>query len=99
MGGHVFIDNSNILGGAQGTAAVREPGTPWVAVRVYYRHLFRLVEGSHDVNTRVMAGSVPPGSDELWDYSRRGGYDTGLLKKIGTDDGRLASKVWMNCCT
>jgi hypothetical protein len=91
MGAHIFVDNSNIFGGSQRVAMAKE-GIPWVAVRVYYRHLFRLVEGSHAVITRVLAGSVPPGSEELWEYAKQGGYDTALLKKIGTDDGRLAEQ-------
>ncbi len=92
MRAHVFADNSNIFGGAQQAADTYEPGIPWIAVRVYYRNLFRLIEGSHQVVTRVLAGSVPPGSEELWDYARQGGYDTALLKKIDTDNGRLAEQ-------
>lgn len=42
--------------------------------------------------TRVLAGSVPPGNEERWEYAKQGGYDTDLLRKIGTDDGRLAEQ-------
>ncbi len=92
MGAHVFVDNSNIFGGARRAAEAQEPGTPWPAVRVYYRNLFRLIEGSHQAITRVMAGSVPPGNEELWDYARQAGYNTGLLRRVSTDEGRLVEQ-------
>lgn len=88
MPAHVFVDNSNVFGGAQRTADRLEPGIPWPAVRVYYRNLYRLLEGGREVLTRVMAGSVPPGNDDLWEYSRQAGYDADLLYKV-TAKGRV----------
>lgn len=89
MARHVFIDNSNVFGGAQRAAATLEPEALWLAVRVYYRNLFQLVERGEDVARRVLAGSVPPGNEALWEYARRGGYDTDLLRRVEADDGRL----------
>ena len=66
---------------------MREKHIPPYAVRVYYRHLFELVEHERDVATRVMAGSVPPGNEELWAYAREGGYETDLLRRVEIDDG------------
>jgi hypothetical protein len=86
---HIFIDNSNIFGGAQRAAATLEPEAVWLAVRVHYANLFRLLERDRDVRTRVMAGSVPPGNDALWSYAQRAGYRTDLLRRIQRDDGRL----------
>lgn len=92
MTAHIFIDNSNIFGGAQRAAETQEPEAIWMAVRVYYRNFFKLIEGEHMVQTRVLAGSVPPGNEELWEHARQYGYDTDLLKRIARDDGRLAEQ-------
>jgi hypothetical protein len=92
MARHVFVDNSNINGGAQGAAESLEPGSPWMSNRVYYRNLFKLIEGK-DVATRVLAGSVPPGNEALWKCARDLGYDTDLLRRVEQDDGRLAEQA------
>lgn len=89
---HVFIDNSNIIGGAQGCAAEQEPHVPWVALRVYFRNLFAVLEKGRERLTAVMGGSVPPGNEELWAHARGLGYETDLLKRVETDDGRLAEQ-------
>src|SRR5579859_5634182 len=97
MARHVFVDNSNIHGGAQKAAAVLEaqaaalpdPNVIWPAVRVYYPNLLRLIEGKEDISTRVIAGSVPPGNEALWEYTHKLGYNTDLLNKVSTDDGYL----------
>jgi len=86
---HVFVDNSNVFGGAQRAAESLEPGVHWRAVRVYYRHLFQVVEGGRNAFTRVMSGSVPPGNDDLWAHAQSWGYQTDLLNKVEDDDGRL----------
>lgn len=89
---HMFVDNSNLIGGAQRVALERE-GVPWPAVRIYWRNFFELIESDYLPVTRCLAGSLPPGNDELWDYSRRYGYDTTLLKRVENDDGRLAEQA------
>ena len=93
MAVHVFIDNSNLFGGAQRAARTVEPGVPWQAIRMYYRNFFWLLEDGRDVQTRVLGGSIPPGNDALWDYARDEGYDTSLLKRITLDDGRLVEQA------
>ena len=93
MARHVFVDNSNIFGGAQRAANTLEPGTVWLAVRVYHRNLFHLIERDGDVATRVFAGSVPPGNEALWGYARDHGYDTDLLRRVERDDGRLVEQA------
>ena len=92
MPAHVFVDNSNIFGGVQRTASVAEPAAPWPAIRLYYRNFVQLIEGRHGILTRVLAGSVPPGNEDLWEYARSAGYDTSLLRKIEKDDGRLGEQ-------
>lgn len=89
---HLFVDNSNIIGGAQRLAFERD-GAPWMATRVYWRNFFRLIEGSMLPATRVLAGSLPPGNEELWEYSRKHGYDTTLLRRVQRDDGRLGEQA------
>ena len=92
MARHIFIDNSNIYGGAQRAAETCEPGAVWLSVRVYYRNLAALLEAG-DAATRVMAGSVPPGNDDLWQAARDLGYNTDLLRKVEKDDGRLGEQA------
>lgn len=89
---HLFVDNSNLIGGAQKAAASLE-NAPWMAVRIYWRNFFQLIEGSLLPVTRVLAGSLPPGNEELWQYARRYGYDTTLLKRVEQDDGRLGEQA------
>lgn len=89
---HMFIDNSNLIGGAQQAALERE-GAPWPAVRMYWRNFFELIESDYLPVTRCLAGSLPPGNDELWEYSRKHGYDTSLLKRVENDDGRAAEQA------
>lgn len=93
MSAHIFIDNSNVFGGAQRAAASIEPQAPRVAVRVDYGRLFALVEGQHSAATRVLAGSVPPGNEALWGRAKSLGYSTDLLKKIANDTGRLGEQA------
>lgn len=89
MDAHIFVDNSNAFGGAQRAAGNLEPEAIWLAVRLYYKNFFTLIENGYNARTRVLAGSVPPGNEILWEHARTAGYDTDLLKKIESDDGRL----------
>jgi hypothetical protein len=88
----LFIDNSNVFGGAQRASGTAEPHGHWRTIRVYYRHLFQIVEDGRNAFTRVMAGSVPPGNDALWDHARAWGYSTDLLKRVEQDDGKMAEQ-------
>ncbi|WP_369958377.1 NYN domain-containing protein [Pseudomonas benzenivorans] len=89
MDAHIFIDNSNAFGGAQRASSKEEPEAIWLAVRIYYKNFFKLIEKGYRAKTKVLAGSVPPGNDVLWDHARATGYNTDLLRKIESDDGRL----------
>ena len=86
---HVFMDNSNIFGGAQEAAKKQEAYVPWPAIRVYTKNLALLVEGGRKAQTKILAGSVPPGNDELWRYAKQLGYNTDLLRRVASDDGRM----------
>ncbi|MFQ1650271.1 NYN domain-containing protein [Aeromonas veronii] len=92
MDSHIFIDNSNIFGGAQRAAVTLEAEAFWIAVRIYYKNFFQLLEKDSNPITKVLAGSVPPGNDVLWDHARKYGYNTDLLKRIEHDDGRLVEQ-------
>jgi hypothetical protein len=92
MAHHIFVDNSNIYGGAQRVAGTIEPNVHWLSVRIYYRNLFRLIEEGQDLVTRVLTGSVPPGADPLWQTARDLGYNTDLLRRVEQDDGRLVEQ-------
>ncbi|OJX73794.1 MAG: hypothetical protein BGO92_04570 [Magnetospirillum sp. 64-120] len=37
----------------------------------------------------MLAGSVPPGNDALWDAANKAGFDTTLLRRVESDTGRL----------
>lgn len=89
---HVFIDNSNIISGAQDAARTLE-GAPWPAVRIDWKNFFSVVEGNYSAVTRVFAGSLPPGNEALWQYARDFGYNTSLLKRVAADDGRIREQA------
>lgn len=89
---HVFVDNSNIFGGAQRAAKTREAHVPWQALRIYYRNLFSIVENSRACVSRILGGSVPPGNEALWEHARNCGYATDLLKRVESDNGRLVEQ-------
>lgn len=90
---HVFVDNSNIFGGAKDAAQLyeEEPIPPWPAIRVYWRNFFRLLHRGRRVETREFAGSVPPGNDEVWNHARRAGYTVDLLNRV-EDAGSLVEQ-------
>jgi len=92
MESHIFIDNSNVFGGAQRAAGEIEPEALWMAVRIYYKNFFRLIENGYQPTTKILAGSVPPGNEILWDHARSTGYNTNLLKRVASDDGRLVEQ-------
>lgn len=92
MDAHIFIDNSNAFGGAQLASEKLEPGSVRKSVRIYYKHLFRLIESGFTPVTRVLAGSLPPGNETLWEHSKGLGYDPDLLQRVTKDDGRLAEQ-------
>ena len=87
-----FPRNSNIFGGAQ-SAARQQEQAPWQSVRVEYEQLFRLLlHGKQNRRTSMLAGSVPPGNEALWDAARDAGFDTTLLKRVDDDNGRLVEQ-------
>ncbi len=86
---HVFYDNSNVWGGAQAHRIANEPNVPWVALRIHTTHMFNLIEQGRAATSRVLAGSVPPSTEELWEWARKNKYQTALLRKVESDDGSI----------
>jgi hypothetical protein len=41
-----------------------------------------------EVTTKVMAGSVPPECESLWEYARSLGFDTALLRRVEGASGQ-----------
>jgi hypothetical protein len=89
---HVFYDNSNAWGGAQAHRKANESEVPWVALRIHTTHMSRLIEQGRSAVTRVLAGSVPPSSEELWQWARKNKYQTDVLKKVESDDGFITEQ-------
>jgi hypothetical protein len=90
---HIFLDNSNIFGGAQRVAREKEKVPTWHCVRIDYRNLFRVLRhGKTNQGVSMLAGSVPPGNDALWEAASEAGFDTTLLKRVGDDTGRLVEQ-------
>jgi hypothetical protein len=60
---------------------------------VDYGHLFRLLRwGKINNGISMLAGSVPPGNDALWDAAVQAGFDTTLLRRVASDTGRLVEQ-------
>ena len=52
-----------------------------------------IIEDGRNAFTRVMAGSVPPGNEDLWKHARSYGYETDCLKRVADDDtGKLVEQ-------
>lgn len=83
---HVFVDNSNILIGAQ--CLLGAGGVADRSVRINVKALATLIEGDPHgpagaavVVQRVVAGSRPPKTDAVWELWRRAGYDVQLCQR------------------
>jgi NYN domain-containing protein len=79
---HVFWDNSNIYGGMMDAQKILEPDVPKVAMRIDFVNLVNLVHQGRPTGNLVLAGSVPPECQALWQHAEKHGYDTKLLKRV-----------------
>ncbi len=81
---HIFVDHSNIWGGARAASRVKEPETPDISARVSIRHLNRILGGDRQgVSTKIVSGGIPPGMEGVWAEYQTHGYDT---QKLVRDD-------------
>ena len=77
---HLFIDHSNMWGGARCASRVRDPEIPEDTARIGVRSLDTILGGRRQgVSTKVVSGGVPPGMEGLWTEYQRFGYDTQRL--------------------
>jgi len=77
---HIFIDHSNIWGGARLASRIRHPNVPDDNARISVRHLDTVLGGRRlGISTKVVSGGVPPGMEGLWSEYSRHGYDTQRL--------------------
>ena len=87
--GKVFIywDNSNTFIGAKDVAAIKEGELARGRVRIHFKSLLRLAHAERDMEKAVVAGSVPPGAQQLWDSLRKHGVEVEELFDRG-DGGK-----------
>ena len=97
---HIFVDHSNMWGGARAASRIRRPKTPDHEARVSIRVLDRLLGGRRQgVSTKVVSGGVPPGMEGVWAEYQKAGYDTQRLfrdknwKEHGVDH-TLIGHMW-----
>ena len=77
---HIFVDHSNIWGGARGATRVRRPEVQDDHARVSVRRLDAILGGRRQgVTTKIVSGGIPPGMEPLWEQYARHGYDTQRL--------------------
>ena len=88
MARHVFVDNSNIWGGAFRVKDLVEPDVYWPALRMDLENLFRLVEGEGEVGIRAFAASGAKTAEAIWERARANGYDTYILSRIEVREGK-----------
>jgi hypothetical protein len=77
---YVFVDHSNVWGGARLASRIKNPRIPDQHARVRVSVLDSVIQGSrHGVNTKIVCGGIPPGMEGLWAEYRNHGYDTQRL--------------------
>jgi hypothetical protein len=77
---HIFIDHSNMWGGARGASRLKNPTCPDISARVSIKHLDRLLVGRRSgVSTKIVSGGIPPGMEGVWAEYQNHGYDTQRL--------------------
>jgi hypothetical protein len=76
----IFVDHSNIWGGARLASRVRHPKKPDEAARISVRSLDGVLGGRRrGVCTKIVSGGVPPGMEGLWAEYQNCHYDTQRL--------------------
>ena len=92
---YIFWDNSNIhISGFNSVRPILEPEAPKELFRTNFRNLFQLVANNRKVDAAFLSGSVPPPSDDLWNYLRNMGIKLQLLDK--TAEGKEQESVDMS---
>lgn len=77
---HLFIDHSNIWGGARAATRVRDPQIPDKQARLSIRKLDRVIGGQEKgLSTKIVSGGVPPGMEAVWAEYQDLNYDSQRL--------------------
>jgi hypothetical protein len=77
---HVFVDHSNIWGGARLAAQIKDPKQSEDRARVSPRRLDEVLHGRRQgVSTKIVSGGIPPGMEGLWAEYEASGYNTQRL--------------------
>ncbi len=97
---HIFVDHSNIWGGARLSSKIKHPRIDDSRARVSVRHLDDiLVSRRQGVTTKIVSGGIPPGMEGVWAEYQKAGYDTHRLfrddnwKERGVDHA-LIGHMW-----
>jgi hypothetical protein len=97
---HIFIDHSNIWGGARLASKIRNPEKNDADARLSVRNLDQILRGrARNVVTKIVSGGVPPGMETVWIEYQNAGYDTNRLfrdtnwKERGVDHS-LIGHMW-----
>jgi hypothetical protein len=97
---HIFIDHSNIWGGARLASKIKAPKIHDSRARVSVRMLDRLLsDGRRGITSKIVSGGVPPGMEVVWTEYQKAGYDTQRLfrdehwKERGVDHS-LIGHMW-----
>ena len=77
---HIFVDHSNMWGGARLASRLHDPDKPDEDARISVRHLDRILGGRKPgVSTKIVSGGIPPGMEGVWSQYQNHGYDTQRL--------------------
>lgn len=96
----VFVDHSNMWGGARWATKVKNPKSDDERARLSIRVLDKLLTKRRmGINTKVVSGGIPPGMEGVWQEYERLGYNTQRLfrdknwKEHGVDHS-LIGHMW-----
>lgn len=77
---HIFVDHSNVWGGARAASRIKDPALPDLSARVKIRNLDRILTGRRQgVSRKIVSGGIPPGMEGVWAEYQDHGYDTQRL--------------------
>src|SRR6266852_2260463 len=77
---HIFVDHSNMWGGARAASRIRDPQTPDELARISVPALDTALGGQRQgVATKIVSGGIPPGMEGLWHQYEQRGYNTQQL--------------------
>jgi hypothetical protein len=77
---HIFIDHSNVWGGARAATRIKKPGVPEERARLSIQKLDLRIGGQvKGVSTKIVSGGVPPGMEVVWSEYAKSNYQTQRL--------------------